>query len=95
MNLVPGEYIMSTGIGWEKISIEEKRDKGSNREYLNFLGSKRIPIVKARKAKNFSILQLDKNIVNTNIYETFISIYEQCRDYMAVVVYQYNFTQFN
>ncbi len=94
MNLVPGEYIMSTGIGWEKISIEEKREKGSNREYLNFLGSKRIPIVKARKAKNFSILQLDKNIVNTNIYETFISIYEQCRDYMAVVVYQYNFTQF-
>ena len=94
MNLIPGDHIMSTGIGWEKISIEEKRRDGVNREYLNFLGSRRISITNARKAKNFSILRLDKNIVNTNIYEAFISIYEECRDYMTVVVYQYNFSEF-
>lgn len=94
INLIPGDYIMSTGIGWEKVSIQEKKLNGINRDYLNFLGSRRIPITKARKAKNFSILQLDKNIVNTNIYEAFIEIYEQCRDYMTVVVYQYSFSEF-
>lgn len=73
-------------IGYLKKVAEENPDK----EYLQHLGSKRIDIVAARKAKNFEILYLDESISET-IRNLFITLYEQCREYFMTTLYIYDY----
>lgn len=97
MALNINDWIMGTDTGWKKVdtSVNIHGETGATATpYLNYLGSHRISILESRKAKNFSILYLDKNLIRSNVYDTFINIYEQCRDYMMTVVYQYEFKSF-
>ena len=92
-----GDWIIGTDTGWKKVDTSVKVTGESSSvayPYLNYLGSKRISILSSRKAKNFSILYLDRNLIRSNVYDTFIDIYNQCRDYMTTVVYQYDFKAF-
>lgn len=66
--------------------IEENPDK----EYLKYLGSKRIDIIEARRAKNFSILYLDSSITES-IRNMFSTLYEQCREYFMTTIYIYDY----
>ena len=79
-----GEHYISAleSIGYIDQLIEENPDK----EYLKHLGTKRIDIVTARKAKNFQILYLDNSIPET-IRDIFTTIYEQCREYFMTTIY--------
>lgn len=55
--------------------------------YLNYIGSYRIPIHESRIAKNFQVLQLRNGNIKNIVYDTFISTYEQSRDYFMSAVY--------
>lgn len=96
LTLNKGDWLISDGEHWYMIDNSTNVDGTTNgyTPYLNYLGSKRIGIDVSRRAKNFEILRLDKNIVNSNIYDTFIDIYEQCRTYVMGTIYQYNFKSF-
>ena len=91
-----GDWLVSDGEKWyfinNTINIDGKSDGFT--PYLNYLGTNRINIDKARKSKNFDILRLDKNIVSSNVYDSFVDIYEQCRNYVTSTLYNYNFRSF-
>jgi len=57
-----------------------------NKKYLNYLGSDKIDIVYARKAKNFSILQMTKDI-SDSMYIKFNQFYNNSREYFMTVIY--------
>lgn len=56
------------------------------KKYLKFIGSRRIPIITARRAKNFAILYMTKS-AQEPVLNKFIVLYEQAREYFTSVVY--------
>lgn len=74
--------------------IDNLKERYPDLEYLNFLGRKRISIYTARKARNFQIIYLNQGELKNNIYDTFIEVYEQCRDYFISVIYNTQFRSF-
>ena len=64
------------------------------KEYLKFLGSNRVPILRLRQSKNFQIIKIDRETVKNNIYDQFIQLYNQSRDYFVSVVYIRTFREF-
>ena len=84
-----GDYYISVIEGTNIITrmIEENPDK----EYLKYIGSNSIDLIQMRKAKNFSIIQLNGRDFSTTIYETFLETYEQCRSYFTKVIYNSQF----
>lgn len=56
------------------------------KKYLQFIGSKRISIATARRAKNFAILYMSKS-AQEPVLNKFIVLYEQAREYFTSVVY--------
>ena len=65
-----------------------------NHEYLNYLGTHRISIKQAREAKNFQILYIKQKTVKDNLFNEFIKVYEQCRDYFMTVIFVRDFRSF-
>lgn len=57
-------------------------------EYIKYIGSRRISIELARKAKNFEILYMNQGVLKSIEYEEFNRIYEECRLYFMTVIYQ-------
>lgn len=78
------------GIGY----IDQIRELNPNDTYLKYIGSKRISLLDARRAKNFEILQLERKNIRANVYDAFIMIYSQCRDYVASTIYEWRFRSF-
>lgn len=62
-----------------------------DKKYLNFLGTKRIPIAVSRPAKSFSILSIKQEEITESTYRTFIDLYERCRNYFMSVIYVYQY----
>ena len=62
--------------------------------YLNYIGSNRIDLVKARRAKNFEILALDKVNIRSNVFDAFVDMYGKCRDYFVNTVFVNTFRPF-
>lgn len=67
--------------------IEELIQANPDIEYLKYMGSNRISIKALRGAKNFQIIQLKGAKLSTVMYDTFLQVYEQCRDYVVKVIY--------
>ena len=67
--------------------IEENPDK----EYLKHLGTKRIDVITARRAKNFSILYFDPKNIMESIHREFVRTYDKCREYFMNVCYIYEY----
>lgn len=87
-----GDYKISLveGSGYLKKLYEANPDK----EYLNFIGTVRVPIAKARRSKNFQILAIRDGTIKQILYNEFTQIYEQCREYFVNVVFNRNFRSF-
>ena len=62
------------------------REDFPDENYLNFLGSKKVEIDVARRAKNFSILKMNYN-VRKIISQAFYDLYEMSRLYFVNVIY--------
>lgn len=80
-----GDYFISVleGTGYIDKLIKAHPEK----EYLKYIGVNRIDLEQARKAKNFQILQLKSDNIKHSLYEQFLRIYEQCREYFVNVIY--------
>ena len=87
-----GDYYISLieGSGY----IDKLYEANPDKEYLRFIGAARIPIITARKAKNFQILIVRDITIKQVLYNEFTEIYEQCREYFVNVVYNRNFRSF-
>lgn len=75
------------GIGY----LDKLRSEYPDKKYLNYIGTKRIGIYEARRAKNFSILYLNPVDIRESIYREFISSYEQARTYFISTAYNYQY----
>ena len=67
--------------------ITELKQKNPKDEYLNFIGRTRIDIVSARKAKNFQLLYANQTTVSNMLYDEFVRMYEQARDYHVSAIF--------
>ena len=61
----------------------------SDKEYLKYLGNKKIDIYTARKAKDFDIIRYptDRAAINPILLDAFSQIYADCREVVMVVLY--------
>lgn len=84
-----GSYYINSleGIGF----IDELKEKYPDKEYLKYLGSKRISIQYARNAKNFAILSIEQDDVMESTYREFIRCYEKARIYFMSTCYVYQY----
>jgi len=81
------EYTKEEIIRLESYGILESIKKEYlTKKYLNYLGPNSIDIVRARSARNFSILRMSQSM-SESFYEEFNNIYEQCREYFMSVLY--------
>lgn len=87
-----GDYLISIieGSGYIDKLYEDHPDK----KYLNYIGSNRIDTYTARSAKNFQIIQIRKPAVRQAILDTFIRVYEQCREYFVKTIYISSYSNF-
>lgn len=87
-----GDYYISIIEGYGHINDLYK--KYPSKKYLKYIGSNRIKIDIARKAKNFQIIQLKETTVKDVLVDEFNRIYEQCREYFMAVIYIYQYRNF-
>lgn len=82
-----GDYFISIldGLG----VIQDLINKYPDQTYLKYITSHRIDIYKLRTAKNFQILYIDSQFLKSALYEKFIQVYEQARDYFVSTIYNY------
>lgn len=74
--------------------IKNLKKRHPDETYLNYLGSNRIDLIKARRAKNFEILSLDKVNIKSNVFDAFTDMYGKCRDYFVNTVFVNTFRSF-
>lgn len=66
--------------------IKEHPDK----KYLKYIGEDRLNIIKIREAKNFEIIYAER-LIDEPEYIEFINIYDTCREYVNLVLYNSGF----
>lgn len=66
--------------------INELVSKYPTKSYLKYLGGNRIDVITSRRGKNFSLLKVPYNI-SESLLNTFMLIYEQCREYFMSCIY--------
>ncbi len=66
--------------------IDELISNFPNKEYLKHLGVKRIDLIKARQAKDYSLLYLP-TISSETLKSRFTNIYDQCREYVVTCIF--------
>lgn len=93
-NIQPGKGDILIGSIESYGIIDNLKKTYPNLEYLNFLGKNRISIYTARKARNFQILSLAQGDLKNILFDKFVQIYEQCRDYFITVIYNTQFRSF-
>lgn len=61
--------------------------------YLKYLGKNKVDLFTARKAKDFEIIKFPQNILNVNktLLNSFVKVYNECREYVMVVLYNKHF----
>ena len=87
-----GDYLISVieGSGYiDKLITAHPEDK-----YLNYIGSNRIDLTTARNSKNFQIIQMRKTNIRQSILDTFVRVYEQCREYFVKTIYMAEYSKF-
>lgn len=62
--------------------------------YLHYLGSERIDLIRARRAKNYEILALNKANIRATVYDAFVEMYGKCREYFVNTIFNPNFRSF-
>lgn len=77
------EISLLDGAGYIAQLIQENPDK----EYLNFLGVNALDLYHLRHMNNLSIIHINKNSVPNKLFEEFMTVYEQSREYFMNAVY--------
>ena len=72
--------------------MDEILQSHPNKDYLKFIGTRRIDIVTARTAKNFGIIRIPREVSST-MWDRFALTYEQCREYFMTCIYVYEHKQ--
>lgn len=87
-----GDYYISLveGSGYLDTLINANSDK----VYLKYIGSNRISIMDARYAKNFQVIQLKHGSIKFVVYDQFMQVYEQCREYFVKTTFVSTFRSF-
>lgn len=87
-----GDYYISIaeGTGY----LETLKEAHPEKEYLKYVGSKRISIKTARDALNFQCIQLNKGNIDQSLYDEFLLKYDQCREYFVKVIYMKEYRTF-
>lgn len=67
--------------------INELIKQYPEKEYLNFLGVSRLDLYHLRHMNNLSIIHIKKNAVPNKLFEEFMTVYEQSREYFMNAVY--------
>lgn len=80
-----GDYLI--GIIENLGVIDDLKKAHPEKEYLSYIGSKRISIETARSAKNFAIIHAEQGNIASSIYTMFLQCYEQCREYFMTVIF--------
>lgn len=70
--------------------LTKVQEENPDKEYLKYLGSRRVKILDARRAKNFEILYIDSSI-SESVRNLFTTLYEQCREYFMTTIYIYEY----
>lgn len=81
------EHMALVSIGYMTKVIEDHPTK----QYLRYVGDLAIDPDDARNVKNFGILRIDNSVDNT-LYEQFVSIYGESREYSVNVLYNREFS---
>jgi len=71
--------------------LDELRAKYPSKKYLNYLGTNKVDILRARTSRNFAILAMTKDVSET-FYDEFNNMYEQCREYFMTVIHNKDFS---
>ena len=74
--------------------ISRLKENFPEETYLNYIGSNRIDLIKARRAKNFEILALNKANVRYSVYDAFVEMYGKCREYFVNTIFNPSFRPF-
>ena len=74
--------------------IKRLQENFPEETYLKYIGSNRIDLIKARKAKNFEILALNKANIRATVYDAFVEMYGKCREYFANTIFNPSFRPF-
>lgn len=85
-------HLLSVQIQNSYMNTEEYKEllmNNPDKKYLNYLGSHKIDIYTARKAKDFEIIRYPENRsdINPNIMNIFGTIYSDYREYVMVTLY--------
>ena len=67
--------------------IEELKKYYPDAKYLEYVGNRKIDIVSARRADNFEMLYFPNVTDSYSFYRSFLTMYEECRQYFLTVVY--------
>ena len=67
--------------------LEELKEYNPEAKYLDYLGNRRIDIVSARRADNYEMLYFPNLTDSYSFYRSFLTMYEECRQYFLTVVY--------
>lgn len=62
------------------------------KKYISYIGSRKIPIVEARRAHNFDLLYYPRQDTNSRFYRDFIFYYDEAREYFTSTIYNHNFS---
>ena len=66
--------------------IEELKKYYPDAKYLEYVGNRKIDIVSARRADNFEMLYFPNVTDSYSFYRSFLTMYEECRQYFLTVV---------
>ena len=80
------EYPKEIQIKLERSVIKRMIEEHPEKEYLKYLGSKTVNLVRARQAKNYEIIFSD--VILDNVFlRAFFETYDFCREYFMSMVY--------
>lgn len=94
----PNKPIHELSFYWQNrliVTDEYKKILKDNpdKEYLKYIGINKINLYTARKAKDFEIIRYSYDILNINpsLLNTFLKVYNDCREYVMVALYNEQF----
>ena len=73
--------------------IKDLQEKYPDKKYLHYLGSSRISLQQARRAKNFAILHVEQEGIMESTYREFTRCYEMARLYFVSTCYIYEYRE--
>ena len=75
--------------------IDELKTKYPSKNYLNYLGSRKIDVTVSRPALNFALIRVpSEGEIDESLIAQFKIIYSQCREYFTSAIYVYEYSTF-